>query len=58
MGDNRASSSVTMTVVTVVNLNDEIIAAHCGAPVDRKITFSGCLTCTGLLHYMPSLSFV
>ena len=48
MSDNRASASLLKTIVTVVNLNDEIIAAHCGAPVERKITFSGCLTCTGL----------
>ena len=52
MSDNRGSASLSKTVVTVVNLNDEIIAAQCGSPVERKITFSGCHTCTGLFHCM------
>ena len=32
MSDNRASASLLKTVVTVVNVNDKIIAAHFGAP--------------------------
>ena len=51
MSDNRAVS-LSKTVVTMVNLNDEIIAAHCGSSVEQKITFSGCQKCTGLLHCM------
>ena len=50
MSDNRGSALWSIPVVMIVNLTDATIAAHCGAPVELKITFSGCLTCIALLH--------